>query len=277
KQGRTASAWSEFSSAKQWAERQNQHERAAFAQKHMTAIEARLFSIVFATPTIPGLELLVDGGLLSAAAAGTPLPLDPGDHQVAARAPGYEAWHATIPVPAEAGKITVTVPELKPAPVAATPAATSTAHAQASSPQPLAGTNDEGSTSGAVSRVPMWISLGVAVASVGVGSVFGVLTFSARDAASSECPNNRCIGSGLSDIDRAKTDATVSTIGFGVGIAAVASAVYFGLRDGGHDRPAAASVSPAPRLRVLPGVASGGAGWGERASAGGLTVVGQFD
>ena len=78
KQGRTASAWSEFSSAKQWALRLEQGERIAFAQQQLESIEPRLSVIVIEAPPIAGLVLLMDDRPLSAAVAGTALPVDGG-------------------------------------------------------------------------------------------------------------------------------------------------------------------------------------------------------
>jgi hypothetical protein len=107
--------------------------------------------------------------------------------------------------------------------------------------------------------------------------VFGILTFSARDSAKSQCPSNRCSGDGLAQIDHARTDATISTVGFGVGAVGAAFAVYFALRGGGHD--AAVQPASARGLRVVPGVAGDGlaASALDGRALSGLTLAGSFD
>jgi hypothetical protein len=203
KQGRTASAWSEFTSATEWAQRSNQPERVEFGRKHLKTLEAKLSAVLIRATPVSGLELRVDDGLLSAAAIGTPLPLDPGSHVVEARAPGYEPWRTNVTVASDAETQVVTVPPL---------AAAAPPPAEAPSPAPA--------TSYSAPRILTWTAGAATVAAVGVGAVFGGMTLSARDAAKSECPNERCSPGGFSDIDRARTDATVSTISFGVALTA---------------------------------------------------------
>src|SRR5262249_37092530 len=70
RQGRTATAWSEFASASSWADRTAQPERGDLARKHMAALESRLWKLTIHTAAakIPGLEIRVDNGTMSAAA-----------------------------------------------------------------------------------------------------------------------------------------------------------------------------------------------------------------
>jgi hypothetical protein len=251
KQGRTASAWSEFTSAKDWAERTNQGERAAFARRHLAPLEERLSSVVLRAPTIPGLRIMVDNGVLSVAAVGTPLPLDPGQHTIAVEAEGFMPWHTVINIPAEPGKTEVTVPVLEPVRSSLPPRSTTTTLSESGA--------TSGSTARAGSSVPLWASVGVAGAGVVVGSIFGALAMGARDSASNACPSNHCTQSGWDDIDHAKTFATVSTIGFGVGLGGALVAGYFALRGNGESAPRA-PVGLLRALTVTPMVSPNGAG-----------------
>jgi hypothetical protein len=81
--------------------------------------------------------------------------------------------------------------------------------------------------------------------------VFGALAFGARDTAQSDCPNNRCVPGGLAEIDRARTYATVSTVGFGAGIAAAAATAYFWIRGQAGTIPRTSGSGP---VTVVPGV-----------------------
>jgi hypothetical protein len=279
KQGLTASAWSEFSSATEWAQRANQPERVQFGRRHLAALEARLSGVLIHASRVPGLELRIDDGLLSGAALGTRLPLDPGDHTIEASAPGYQTWRTRITIASGQTTAAVTVPRLVVASVPVTPAAriaaapsvpvTPVAPIAATSPTdspepsqdatiPETATDSAGAGA-AVAPGPsnphilMWTAVGVAGAGIVVGSTFGALTLGARDSARSKCPNNRCMPGGLDDISRARTDASVSTVGFAVGIAAAAAAGYLLIRgDGASATPAAT----AGRITILPSVSA---------------------
>lgn len=248
-QGRTASAWSDFSSALSWAERTGQAERAAFARGHLAALEGRLSFIVIHAPPIAGLQLKVDDALLGAAAFGTPLPLDPGNHTLEASAPGRIAWTTVVPVKPEADRVAVEVPDLvvvsePPPPVVAAPTqAASPPPGRPPPPPPVHG--DTGR------QVALWSGLAVTAAGVAVGSVFGVLTFQARDSARAACPGNRCQPGGLDDIARARTDATVSTVGFGVALGAAVFAGYF-LFKGNHTQDSSRASALVRTVTVEP-------------------------
>jgi hypothetical protein len=251
KQGHTASAWSEFSSAKQWAKRLMQTERMAFAEQHIASLERRLSAIVITPPAIPGLELRVDDGLLSAAVGGTPLPLDPGEHTVEATAPGYVPWRTVVQVPSAPGTIAVDVPEL--APVADSNETTK--------PEPVAADAPPASTPGGAPALKAltWSAIGLAGAGVAAGSLFGALAWSARDSAASACPGNRCSPAGLDDIDHAKTYATVSTIAFGAGVVgAVAGGVL--LLGGIGGGSSSGHPNALPSAMIVPHVSPGEGG-----------------
>jgi hypothetical protein len=242
-QGRTASAWSEFSSALSWSERTGQAERIAFAHKHLAALENRLSFVVIHAPALAGLQLKVDDELLSAAAIGTPLPLDPGTHSFEASAPNRGVWRTVIGVRTEPERIPIDVPELPPAPTAPAATVAPTPPPAVVVPRdepkpPAAHPSDSGR------RAALWTALATTAAGVAVGSVFGVLTFQARDSARLACPGNVCRPGGLDDINRAHTDATVSTVGFGVGVAAALVAAYFAFK--GHPADTAASLASTP-------------------------------
>ncbi len=253
RQGLTASAWSEFSSATAWAQRSNQPERVAFGRKHLAQLEPKLSTVVLSADSVPGLELRVDDGLLGAAAIGTALPVDPGSHTIEARAPGFRPWRTAIEVAPEAEKLTVNVPPLVALP-ASSPHAADTPASSASD----RAAHPESSQPASDSHLLLWTAAGLAVAGIATGSVFGVLTFGMRDRATSECPGGVCTGDGFANIDRAKTDATISTVAFGVGLAAAAATGYLWFRGSASASPTLSAGGPS--ILVAPSISPYGAG-----------------
>jgi hypothetical protein len=251
RQGRTATAWSEFSSAASWADRSAQTERGDIARKHMSALEAHLWKLTIHAAATPGLELRVDNGLMSAAAADIPLPLDPGEHTVEASAPTFKPWRGKVQVPNEPGTGTIEIPPLEAAPAAvATPAAPGppgTAIVEGPPPPPPSPGK----------AIAMWTSAAIGVAGVATGTIFGLLTLQERDNAKKVCTadpsghGGSCSQGGLDDINHAYTDSTIANIGFGVGAAGAIVATYFLLQGGGKSSDTQAAHA---RLTVAPEV-----------------------
>jgi hypothetical protein len=225
----------------------------AFGRKHLAQLEPRLATIVLSADRVPGLELRVDDGLLGAAAIGTPLPVDPGSHAIEARAPGFKPWRTAIEVAPDAHQMTVQVPPL----VVSAESPPRPADSPMTS-RPLHSTTPQAAARQPGSQALLWSSAGVAAVGIVTGSVFGVLTFGMRDRAVAECPGNVCGPGGLANIDRAKTYATISTVGFGVGVVAAAATGYLLFRgDGGASRVQSAG---GPSVVVSPSVSPYGAG-----------------
>ncbi len=101
KQGRTATAWSLFTELEAVLVRAGDTVRATIAHQHGAALASQLKKIVIEVPTPPaGLVLKLDGVPLPTGALGTEIPLDPGNHNLVASAPGKKNWEqATIGKP----------------------------------------------------------------------------------------------------------------------------------------------------------------------------------
>ena len=176
---------------------------------------------------VPGLEVKRDGVVLGRAVWGSPTPVDAGDHVIEAVAPGKQRWSKTIVVDARPTTLLVTVPKLLPeagaaappapmAPVVATPAP--------AAPAPEAPVKvREGGWS-----TQRWLgvaTMGVGVAGVTVGSIFGLRARSKNEDSEAHCDGNTCDQTGVALRDDALDSATVSTVGFGVGAAALVGGV----------------------------------------------------
>jgi hypothetical protein len=75
------------------------------------------------------------------------------------------------------------------------------------------------------SYLPAYIGIGVAVVGVGVGAIFGGIALGNKSTLDSECQNKTCPNNSQSDIDTMSRNATISTIGFAVGIVGAGVAV----------------------------------------------------
>jgi hypothetical protein len=140
----------------------------------------------------------VDGRLLSAATIGSPLRLDPGAHQVVARFGEVEASQSIVLRERDYQPIVLRV-------------ASSDERRHASAP------------GGAGWRAFGYVGLGVSSAALVTGAVAGALAMSSKRIAEVGCLDSRCPPSTWTDMDRARTYASVSTFAF------VTSAVAFGL------------------------------------------------
>ncbi len=103
-------------------------------------------------------------------------------------------------------------------------------------------------------------SLAVGGLGVVVGSVFGVMALSSKSSLDSAChTKSTCPSSSQSDINSLSSNATVSTIGFGVGIVGVAlGAILLATSHGSDSQTTPSPAAAAPR--VTPWVGFGAAG-----------------
>jgi hypothetical protein len=111
RQGRTATAWAEFSEAASQADKRGD-DRAAYARQRAEALEPRLTKLVISVlPATrrPGLVVRRDSMMVPREAFGTPLPIDPGSHTITASF-GDRTWSDRIEVRKPGEVITVEVP-----------------------------------------------------------------------------------------------------------------------------------------------------------------------
>jgi hypothetical protein len=219
KQGRLATAWSEYHDAESAAVRDDRKDRQAFAAQRIAEVEGRLpHVVVILPPDVPsGIIVKLDGAALSKFAIGAPLPVDPGPHDVIATAPGY---YASSPqnFSASEGKLAeVRVPALaRLLPIGVGPPHISTVS---------------------------WVAGGVAIAGYATMAVTGALALSAKSTADSECDVAReyCQPGEQSEASRARALAWASTISMGVALAATVVAVVWP-RKRGSERPPGVAV-----------------------------------
>ena len=226
KLGKTASAWAEYKEAIPLARAAGSKVRLDLATERAAALESRLSMLTIRAmgggEEATGLEIRRDGVPVQPAELGTPIPLDPGPHTVEAVAPGKQKWSSTVQL-ADAAKVDVSVPALTPVPGNASHAnaATTAAAAKPVEPPPPESTN-----SGSGQRTAALVIGAVGVVGLGVGTVFGIGASTKWSDAKSQCTEypNGCTPNALDAKSSAQSKATIATVSFIVGGAALAGA-----------------------------------------------------
>jgi hypothetical protein len=258
KVGRNASAWAEFREAQGLAARQFDG-REVVARDRADALEPKLSKLIIVVPpeqaSLPLFKVMRDGAEVGQALWGAAVPVDPGPHQISATAAKKKEWSTKVSIAAGAPQSSVSVPELLDAPieiVAAPPP--SRAIDDASPPE-----------SGKGGDKQRLVGIGVAalgVVGIAVGSVFGLEAIARKSESNDHCHDgNHCDQTGVDSRSAASTDATISTVTFGLGIAALAggAVLYF---TAPHARKSGAGLIH----KLTPSVGRGGGGLTFRAS-----------
>jgi len=228
-----ATAWGLFKESLARAEKAKRNDRIEASKKGIAETEARMTRVsvvVAADGKIPGLVVQWDDKVLDEGVWGSPLPVDPGPHQLVAKAPGRKTFELTVQVGETAEKKTVTVPRLdletaKPAPTTSSTAPTvaSTTPSTTPPPSPPLPPTKEGP-----SYVAPLVVMGLGVAIVGVGGYFGLAAQSTFHDSSTECrSDNRCTPRGVDLRNDAIHRANLSTVFFvGGGVVLAAGATW---------------------------------------------------
>ena len=229
----------------------NEPEVSAEARERASALaetlEQRIPSATFVVEGPSEYTLRVDGTQVPQAALAAPRKLNPGKHEVAVEAGGFAGVTQSFSLK-EGESRTVTLN------LVADPNATAPASPAAPSPGP---TGPDPSADSGGSGVPglAWVGFGVGALGVGVGSVSGVLSLGKASSAKDVCDGNECPRAAKDDIDASKSLATVSNVGFAVGIVGIGVGIVALLTSGGGTSTAA-QASP----EVVPVVGLTGAG-----------------
>jgi hypothetical protein len=239
KEGRTASAWAEWLELAGKAARSGQKEREQVARTRAAELGKELARLELRFTPSPNVATIdVDGRALSSSAWTSPLPLDPGPHELTFKAPGKRNASASITIVARNNAV-VDVPMLQDQPVAPQP------HAVDPAPSARQADASEHSSSESGQRTTGFIVGGAGIAFLGAGAIFGALAMSEKSSANCNgtvCPTKEAVD----HRDSAKTDATISTIGVGVGLVALGVGAYLVLSSGGKTAAAAKAATALP-------------------------------
>jgi hypothetical protein len=256
KQGKTATAWSEYNHGAAWATQNGQSDRREFANRHAILLEPRLSRLLLRLPPAGEIsQVEVDGEPLPEPRWYLPIFLDPGNHTIAVDAPGKKRRSVVIRVPIGPSAQSVPVPTLE-----EDPNAPSASTGRAAKPSPPTSERPRSSSGGARS-VLGGIALGVSAAAIGAGSYFGLRTFSKRDDIGNHCVDSKCDPLGLELQDDAHTSATISTISFAVGGLALAAGLYLLITAPAVHSSSSFSASVAPMMGPHTGGLAAAAAW----------------
>jgi hypothetical protein len=220
KSGRTASAWALFREAASEAQAAGQVERAAAGRQRAERLEPALSKLTVEVPDssrVAGLQVLRNGTVIHQGAWGLPLPVDPGEQRIEARAPGYQAH--TLVVAVENGTTTakVDIPALLPAPLPAVSAVApvpSEGKPAGSALPAVAVTTSEPHGLSTQKLVGIIVG-GAGVVLLAVGTGYGVRAIHKNDdAKKAGCDGKFCTtDEGKTLTDEALTAATVANVG----------------------------------------------------------------
>src|SRR5207244_3163567 len=171
-EGKVATAWGDFNLALVGARRDNRPDREKAAQDHLAALTPRLpYVTVVVDAKQEELEVSLDGQRESDALLGTAVPIDPGDHVFAAKAPGKKEWTSKVTAK-EGAKLDVHVPALADAPAPPSPPPPPPV---ATLPPPPVAPAAAPSSSSSNDRLPwVLVAAGVGVIGVTVGTITGL-------------------------------------------------------------------------------------------------------
>jgi len=220
KEGKLASAWSLFRDAEALAHRAGPADAEAVAHERARALDERvprlLISVAPGQPV--ALKIARNGIEVGAAQWETPIPLDPGEYQLTATAPGYKSWQSSVTLKERAGTVKTLVPALVPAAQSNPAVGSEGQSADLKLPPANADSHSVPTAS--------WVLGGVGVAAIGLGA--GLAVSANSQYYSVDCPDHRCSQDDLDVRNHARTKATIATVAFiGGGLALGAGVVLW--------------------------------------------------
>ena len=222
KLGRTASAWTKYDEALVAAERAGDHAAATAARQGRAAIEPKLTKLVITfadAGAAKGVDITRDGEALPASVVGSELPVDPGEHEIAAHGPGLKPWSTRVNVSGDGATVRVSIPSLEHEAVPPPPLGPAAPPTQPGLPEtPVQGGGEPSHTLAIVG-----IATGaVGVVGLGLGTYFGLTAQSKWHQANRV--GGACADAACPDLtQQAANNATLSTVFFvGGGVLAAA-------------------------------------------------------
>ena len=221
--GKPSRAWATFREAEAAALHEGQNDRVRYAKRRVQETEAKLVRLTVDVPIEarePSLEVLRDGDALREPLWGSAVPVDPGDHVVEARAPGYKTFTAHVTASHDPIVVRVvplerdaTVVEPTPPAIDRTPPVTIESLPPTPPPPP---------PPSSTIRTLGLVTGSVGLAGVAVGALFGVLAIDRDNAArGAGCDATTCPTPGALSLS---SDA--KTFAFGSDIAFIAGGVF---------------------------------------------------
>jgi hypothetical protein len=227
REGKTASAWTEFQEALALAREAKRNDRIRLARSELAQLSLRLSHLVIEVPPearVPGLEVRRGAVAVPEAAFGVAVPVDPGEFTITARAPHHRPWQTSVNV-AETDRASVAVPALEPLPPPTK---------RAAKPKPPPPPRQD---SGRTQRVAGYVVGGAGIVALAVGGVFGWRAIDRANQSEEHCDGSLCSPRGLELNDDADRAATIANVAGGIGILGVGIGTYLVLAAPSPDEP----------------------------------------
>lgn len=265
-QGAVWLAWVEFKEAERKAVELKRNDRRDFARQRMAELEKSLARVVVEPQKKVELtEVLVDDRRVPDAEKGVTFAAEPGQRKLTFRAKGKKQVVELVTIVKRERPQRIAVPAMEDEevePVVEEPRP----RAERVEPAPVAPPPRGETSDGSGQRTVALALVGVGVVGVGVGAVTGLMTLSNECAKSARatnpagCPDTEV---GRERAAEGQTTGMISTVAFGVGGAALITALVLYLTAPSAPSSATARVAPARRAagaRLTPEIGSGWAG-----------------
>ncbi len=220
--GRTASAWVRYREAAAMAVQQGQRERETIARERSASLEPRLCRLVVRTSHAPNLTIVRNGVALPHEAIGLPVPVDPGPHEVTARASGATFTKRVDVQAPDSGPCPVTVveiPTLLDGENAALASPSAPVEQRAPSPPPEAPAAAPASWGATHTLAVVGASTGLVA--IGMGTLFALKAAGGRSDADPLCQDAGCTLEGKALLENAGSDADIATVSLVTGAALI--------------------------------------------------------
>ncbi|WP_394830933.1 hypothetical protein LVJ94_30945 [Pendulispora rubella] len=254
KEGKTASAWAEYVEATTSAGRAGQKDREKYAKEHADTLEKKLRTLVVAAVAAPaGTEVKLDGLPFGSGAMGTPLPVDPGEHEITVSAPKKKTWTQRVTLEPGPGSTRLDVPTLEDMPRENGSTAMPPTQEQAAASNDV---DPEAVRSARQKKTIGYVVGGAGVLALGAGLFFGLRAKAFDDKSGREHDNAVRYGAqgdiantnvqnsaAADDHNSAKTSQTIAIVSGAAGAVALGIGIYF-LATSKEPRPSSARVMP---------------------------------
>ncbi len=264
KLGKVASAWLH---AQELTERLTPDDpRKSIAVRRLAALSPRIprLAVRPAPDAPPGTSVSLDGAVL--ALSSSPLPIDPGLHQLVVKAPNRA--DRTVELSVEEGQTYEFLAEpsaeqkaeLRAPPAATAPPATAPSSQQAPAPADWVRFSTKPVDRTESSGPPRWLGWtvgGVGAAALATSGVLGLMVLDRKNTVEEKCPNKECprgeYEAALDVADEGKKLQNAALVSLAVGVAGVGFGItYMLIRGGGKDVSSArASISATPSSASL--------------------------
>lgn len=237
--GKTASAHAGFIEAADLAKAVGDSAKQQDALTRAKQVEGKLSRIVLELPKDESLTIKIDGNTIPPALTREKLPLDPGEHELVASADGKKPRTVTFAVPEGPAVTNVSVAALDDA-----PKTTDKPPVVDDSPPPPPPVDDTKPASGSTLKTAGFVTLGVGVVALGVGSYLGLSAKSLDNDAEALCTPRGCTPEGKSLNDDARSRGNLATVVFTIGAVAAVGGLVMVLVAPSSSSKTTATLSP---------------------------------